>query len=250
MNKIYANTVNEIEKIFSRKKTIVFLILTAVITLLTAMLIPRIQDRFGIMVINAPQFPVTLINLFSGTLLPLFVLMVTTDLFSGEVHDKSLKLVLLRPVSRLKVYISKILAIFFYIIANLFIIFSAALICDFIYKFGGSYSEAFLYGVTAFITDIFPQLILVVFMSFICGFFNSSTGAVITNIFILVVLKIISFLFPILNKVIFINYLDWSSMWLGASAGGIRILTVFILLLSYGIIFFTAGYFLFDRKDI
>ncbi|MDP4142876.1 MAG: ABC transporter permease subunit [Bacillota bacterium] len=250
MDKIYANTLNECEKIFSKKKTIVFLVLTAILSVLAAVIIPIFQSRFGIIVVNAEAFPVIILNLFTAFLIPLYVLMAVTDLFSGEVHDKNLKLVLLRPVSRFKVFISKNIAVFIYTSINLSIILIISLICDIFYKLPGDYIRAILNGFGAALVSLLPQLILTLFIACICQFFNNSTGAFVTSIFILVMAKILSYIFPAVSKVLFINYFSWSTSWISSSAAGSRLFTGFMLLISYGIILFTVGYYLFDKKDI
>lgn len=70
-------------------------------------------------------------------ILPLLIASVAVDTFSCEFGDKTLKIILLRPISRFKVFTSKIICIGTYIIVNLFIVFIVSSILGFIIVMAG-----------------------------------------------------------------------------------------------------------------
>lgn len=249
LGNLYGSVLNEFEKIMSRKKTLAFMIFVVMAAALSSVLIPMFQNRFGILVVTASNFPVIILNLFTGFVLPLCILMVTVDLFSGEVQDRSMKLVIFRPISRFKIFLSKNLAVLLYIVFNLLIILLTTLVCEALTGMGGSYGGAVKSGFTAFLVSILPQLTLGIFAAFLCQFFRSSTAAIVTSLFILVAARIISLFFPLLSKVLFVNFFNWATLWMvGYNSGG-RLLAMFMLMISYGLIFFASGFYLYDRKE-
>jgi len=42
---------------------------------------------------------------------------------------------------------------------------------------------------------------------------------------------------------------DWYSLWIMDTVPVSKIIREFLLMLSYGILLFTSGYYLFDKKD-
>ncbi|MDQ7097089.1 ABC transporter permease [Desulfosporosinus sp. PR] len=246
MNSLSANVINEVRKLFLKKKTSVFLIIMAILSFLTALFISNIQAKLIFMAINSISYPLMLLAIFTNTFLPLFVFMAASDLFSNEIADKTLKLVLTMPISRFKIYISKIIAISIYVILNFFLIFLVSMLSAFILNINITNISSVVFG---YLADIIPAFILIIFAAFITQFFRSGSTALISCIFIFIGIKGLSLFNTLLNNNIFTTYLNWSSLWL-SSSNLIRELNLLLLILSYGIIFFTAGYYLFDRKEV
>ena len=114
MNNIKANIINEVQKLFLKRKITALLVITAVICFLAAFFISSTQEKLVFIAIDSISFPLMTLTIFTNIFLPLFIFMSVAELFSGELGDRSLKLVLLRPISRLKVFISKNIAIAIY----------------------------------------------------------------------------------------------------------------------------------------
>ncbi|MBP2032807.1 ABC-2 type transport system permease protein [Clostridium algifaecis] len=249
MNILKANIINEIQKLFLKKKIIVFLVITAVICSLSTFFVSSIQAKLVFVALSSLSFPLITLSIFTNIFLPLFIFMAVSELFSGEVSDKSLKLVLIRPITRLKIFISKNVAVAIYIIINLLVVLIVSMVSImFLHK--GSMIQSISQIVFAYFIDIIPAVVLALFAAFITQFFKSSSGALITCILSFIGIKILSIFIKGLNNIIFTSYLNWYSIWLTGSYSFLRNINTLFMVLSYGVIFFTIGYYIFYKKEV
>ena len=246
MNIVYINSVNEFKKLLSRKKTLVFLIITALVPALAAVLLSFVQGRIGLSSIVSWDFPTSLLTIFTNFFLPLFIFAAAGDLFAGEIEAKTIKLVLIRPITRFKVFLSKNISIGLFIAINLLIILIVSTISGLLLgaKIG------LLHEIKIYCAAFIPMLAIGIFASFFAQFFKNSSGVMTACIFVYIASKLVPFLSPKISKLILFNYTDWHLLWLGNTAGAHVIFSAFMFILSYSIIFYAAGFYLFDRKDI
>jgi ABC-2 type transport system permease protein len=249
MNSLKANIINEIQKLFLKKKITVFLLITAIICFLSAFFVSSIQAKLVFVALNSLSFPLMTLSMFANIFLPLFIFMAVSEVFSGEVNDKSLKLVLIRPISRLKVFISKNVAVAIYIIINLLVVLMVSMV-SIMFLHQGSMVQSISQIAFAYFIDIIPAVVLAIFAAFISQFFKSSSGALITCILSYIGIKILSMFIKGMNNSIFTSYLNWYSIWLTGSSSFLRNINILFMVLSYGIIFFTVGYYIFDKKEV
>ena len=248
MNNLKVNIINEVQKLFLKKKITVFLIITAIICFLSAFFISSIQQKLVFVAIDSVSFPLMTLSIFTNIFLPLFIFMTVAEVFSGEVGDKSLKLVLMRPISRLKIFISKNTAIAIYIIINLAVVFIVSMLSSMLLN--GKASIDVPHIMFAYFIDVIPAVVLALFASFIAQFFKSSSGAIITCILCFIGIKILSLFVSGLNNTIFISYLNWYSIWTIGQYSFLKTINTLFMVLSYGVIFFTTGYYFFDKKEV
>lgn len=248
MNNLTANIINEVQKLFLKKKITVLLILTAIICFLSAFFISTIQEKIVFIAIDSINFPLMALTIFTNIFLPLFIFMAVAELFSGELGDKSLKLILIRPISRLKVFISKNVAIAIYIIINLLVVFIVSTASSIVLNGNSSFSVPHI--MFAYIIDILPAVVLALFASFIAQFFKSSSGAIITCILSFIGIKALALFINGLNNMVFTSYLNWYSIWTIGQFNFARTINILFMMLAYGSIFFTMGYYFFDKKEV
>lgn len=246
MNNIIMNTINEIQKLFSKKKTTVFLIILAIISFLPAFFLSAIKERLFFIALDSISFPLIILSAAANILIPLFIFMAAAELFSGEVADRNMKLVLTRPINRFKVYISKNIAIGIYAIINIFVVFIVSTISSLVLGFDTQNISHIFFN---YFIDIIPAIIFTLFASLIVQFFRSSSVAIISGILIFGLIKILSLLITGFNNIIFTSYLNWYGLWSGAAGSFFKNINNLIMLGAYGIIFFTIGYYLFDTKE-
>ena len=249
MNIVHANTINELQKIFFKKKNLIFWTVIAIFSVGIPVSLTFFQQELGISAIHEANYPVFILNTFSTIILPLLLFMTVSDLFVGEIEDKTLKITLLRPISRFKVFLSKNLAIIIYIFIHLFTVFLFSFVTSTLLNFE-NLPIGLINSLKAYLTAIVPAIVISTFTAFIAQFFKNSSGALTSSIFIYLALQAIPILFPFLSKVLFTSYMDWHLLWLASSIELSSLLIKFMLLLSYIIIFATAGFYLFDRKNI
>jgi len=248
MHNLNANIINEVQKIFLKKKTTMFLIITAIICFLSAFFISSIQQKLVFVAIDSVSFPLMTLSIFTNIFLPLFIFMTVAEVFSGEVGDRSLKLILIRPISRLKIFISKNIAIAIYIIINLAVVLVVSMLSSMLLngKSGINVPQIMF----AYFIDVIPAAVLALFASFIVQFFKSSIGAVITSILCFIGIKILALFVSGLNNIIFTSYLNWYSIWTVAQNSFLGTINTLFMVLSYGVIFFTMGYYFFDKRQV
>lgn len=247
MDNLRASITNEVQKLFLKKKTFVFIVILVIISSLSAFLLSTIQTRLMFISLTSISFPLLMLSIVTNVFLPLFVFMAAAELFSGEIADRTLKLALTMPISRLKIYLSKLTAIVLYAILNLLVVLVVSTLSALASNIGiASISQVFL----SYLVDIVPLIVLAIFAAFIVQLFRSSSTALISCILAYVGIRVLGLVVAGLNNDLFTTYLNWSSLWFSGGIGFLQNINLLILLLAYGIIFFTLGYYVFDKKEV
>lgn len=241
---------NELEKLFSRRKYLVFLILDAISCLLLAVAQVVAEIVADGAMDTSVLFDDMLVNGMSPYLavfIPLMALLAAADLFSGEFHDLSIRVVLLRPVERWQIYCAKITAIFSLCVAFVFshLIFLLAVKLIFSHTAGGAG-----YAVAAYLLDLIPMAVLVLLFAFLHQLVKSSGSAVAISVICYVGLVIIGKYVSFAGGLVFTEYLVWHGIWLGATLPIGVLLPKIGILLGSAIVLYCAGYYLFERKEI
>jgi len=250
MNILLANISNEMEKTFHKKKTLALLLVTALIPVGTAILLYLFKSKVGILGLRATDFPILILGLFTTLFLPLFVFMWAADSFAGEAGDRTLKLTFIRPITRIKVFTSKIISIGLAIAIFLVILFILSLVAGlFLGDAKTDWWVGFFNGIKAYSVAVLPMLALGIAAAFIAQFFKNSSGALTTSIFVYIAAKLLPLLVPQSAKFLLVSYTDWHMLWLGPVPPE-KLLYAFLYILSSGIIFFSAGFYLFDTKEL
>ncbi len=251
MNILQANFINEIQKMFLKSKVLACFIISAIIPVGIALLIALLHNKVGVLAVGPAGFPVFILGLFTSVLLPLFIFMWAADIFAGELGEGNLKIVLVRPISRFKIYLSKIMALGLSIILLLAIILIFTLISGiFLGGSGSDYLVGLGSGLKAYLAATVPMISLAIAAAFIAQFFKSSSGALTTSIFVYIAARVLPVVLPSASKVLLFSYTNWHSMWLGSLAAPEKLLYAFLIMLSSSIILFTSGYYLFDTKEL
>jgi ABC-2 type transport system permease protein len=249
MSVLYANIINETQKIFVQRKGKGFLIFTFMIPIVIAGALNYTQNKLGFNILSQTDFSFLLLDWFTTMIFPLFIFMVASDLFVGEVSARTLKLTLVRPISRLKVYVSKLLAMGIFVIIQLGVLWLSSITAGGLVFHGWSWGEFFQVWV-GYALDFIPMFTLGVFAVFIGQYFTSTSGAFALCTVLFVIAKVSVFFFPPLNAFLFTSYTDWHSMWMESSTLGSNLIDVALVILSSLIIFFTIGYYKFDSKEV
>ena len=247
MNNVFiGSTINEIEKLSGKKKVWMLPGLAVILTLLSLWGLARLKLGTGILPVTPEQFPILILGWFTSIILPLFIVMAGSDMFSGELTERTIKLSLLKPISRFKVYMSKLLALSAYIVGTLVLVFLLTTIGA---LFLGSGVNV-LGTLAVYTAALIPMLLVAFAVGLISQFFKSGSGVMVFSILLLVGSQALAFVYPRLSDFMISSYLNWHTLFVGAGASGGRILTLFMFMVSYSIIMLTAGYYLFERKEL
>lgn len=75
MDSLNANIINELQKLFAKKKTWILLVITGIICFLSAFFITSIQLKLVFISMSSVSFPLMVLSVFTNVFLPLFIFM-------------------------------------------------------------------------------------------------------------------------------------------------------------------------------
>lgn len=239
--------INEIIKISKKKKLIMTIIFSILFVVLTAIAIYLLNNFAGIKVTGSSDFTIMVLTILSYSIFPLFITFICTDMFVGEFVDDTIKFTLTGPASRIKVFLGKILAVATYIIGKLFFVMIISVIASiFISKNMPNFLKIFVSYTMAFI-PIFVFALAVILISNIA---KGTTSAFMFSILIFLLFNGLGLFFPQIKSFLFTSTFDWYRLILGSYINFSKILRVFLTLLGYCIMLITAGYYLFEKRDV
>jgi len=250
MNSFKAAYFNELDKMYRKKKVVVLILLTLLAIAIGQVAVSGVRFQFGIRASGSAQFPILVLSVLINTLLPLFTVLMSIDIFSGEFSSNTMKISLLRPVSRFSLFTAKVAAIGSFILASLVLVVILATITGIVFNSSDN-SILFLARVfLAYIVSALPILVFALLIVILSNIFKSGTSVFFLAILIFLGLKVISILYPQLSNILILPNFGWYNLFLSQSVDIVKVVNKFFVMAGYGIILFTAGFYLFDKKDI
>jgi ABC-2 type transport system permease protein len=250
MSLLKSSTINEWVKLSSRKKTIFFLVMIVLIPFLGLPIVMQIQSGVGITVVVSSHYPIIILNFLTLFVIPLMMFMSVSDIFSGEFGDKTIRSMLVRPVNRFKIFTSKLLALFALIGAGLLLGWLSSTIASFFLPVSEGLKSGIAESALAYTAAALPMICLCTVAVFIAQFFKNASGALAICILVYTAAKLITFVFPQLMVFSPTSYTDWHQIWISSAVSAGKLFTIFSFLLGCGILFYTSGYFVFDKKEV
>ncbi|MFM1651609.1 ABC transporter permease [Brevibacillus sp. B_LB10_24] len=247
MHSLYANVLNETHKLFRQKRTKLALLLTVLAPVLSAVLLDSFHSNTGIFF--GRDFTLLMLGLFSTVFLPLFLFMTAADSFAGEVAARTLKNVLVQPIARSKIFASKVIAITVFTAALLAIVWLVSLLAGLVFV-GGITWRGLADSLTAYPAAFVSMTAVGMAAVFVAQWFRSGVGAFALCVFLYIAAKLLPFIFPQMAAWSIFSYTDWHMLWIGNAASFGRLFNAFVFLLSSCIITYTAGWYLFEKKQI
>ncbi|MBW7477355.1 ABC transporter permease [Paenibacillus oenotherae] len=248
MFSLTANIRNEMHKWWLHRKTKWFLLAIVLLPVGFAWLIANVQVSMGISAIIGTDFPLIMLGLLTTILLPLYLFMTAADSFSGESAARTMKIVLVRPITRSKIFASKVISLIVIAIITLAGGWLASLLSGLFLENSWSLSGIWD-GAAAYMVALVPMAVVAIFAALVAQWFQSSTTAIILCIAIYGALKLLPYLLPQASVWSPFAYTDWYSMWLGNGVSFMKLFSVFVFLLSCSIIVYMAGLLQFARRQ-
>lgn len=250
MKLVLTSAVIEFGKIFTRKKFYVLLLIQLFICAATVFFTSANGFKYFGMSVDLPSVPYIFLNGLVSVVLPLLVFMICTDLFAHELEDLSIKAILLRPISRFKVYTSKFLAIVFYVALNLMATFLLVVTIKIILSgdvsdFSGLFSAYFL--------SIFTMLAFISLGIFLSLLIGHPAMAMFCSFILYIAAYAITIVSPQIGAMFFTSHLEWYKMFAGISfdsRAASNILNTFLLFTSYTVLLGIGGIVLLERKEL
>ncbi|MCD4695466.1 MAG: ABC transporter permease [Bacteroidales bacterium] len=269
----------ELYKVFKRTRSYIGFIAIIIITLVAqvamlwegkemhSFLTKNLTDAFYMQgnLLNGYLMTYIVLN-FLWVHVPLLIVIVTGDLFSGEAHGGTFRLILSRPVSRFQLVTAKFLAaltytfilmVIFAIVGlgfgillfgkgDLMVIFNTINIIpenDIMWRF----LLAFSYGFLGMVTVAALSLLL-------SSLTNNSLGPILSTMAIIILFTLItSFdfsIFKIIKPFIFTNYLDSWQLLFTLEVNVAHLIKDAVILLFHILVFYTITLVYFNKKDI
>jgi ABC-2 type transport system permease protein len=245
-NSFYMSTRNEIEKLSARKKYWALPVLAICLSVSAVWALSSLKNNTGILPVDAAQFPILILGWFTGLILPLFIAMAAADLFSGELGERTLKIALLQPITRFKLFMSKLAAIAAYIVFSLGFVLVISVLASLLLGVDLYLTQT----LTAYVSAIVPMLLIGIAAAFIAQFFKSSSSVLVFSILAFIASKTLAVIFPGIADAFITTYTNWYMLWISGTPNVSKMIILFMFMLSYSIILLTSGYCLFDRKEL
>ena len=247
MNRVIANFKNECDKLLSRKKYLVFLIIELVICVgVVCMKLLSARISRGAFTMSNINTSLSVMSLFLEAIIPFISIMAVCELFSGEFRDKTIRASLMRPCDRYKIFIGKVGAVFALAVVNMAAVMISSNAADLIVT--GRIANLG-YSIGAYVLDTIPMLVVILMAVMINQFTKSSTMAMFLCIIIYAGLKIAGIHFSSLSGLMFTGFMQWHKIWLGGGMPYLAASFKALLLIGYAMTFTAIGYYAFRFKE-
>lgn len=248
MNLFKTILINEIERILKRKKLVLIFSISFFTIIIGQILILFIREKLGIRPVDGVGFTLLILDFIIKIVLPLLVLLLSIDSFSSEYSKNLIKITLLKPISRKKIYFAKFVSI------ALLIFMSLIIFCVFSILFAFIFNDAFNVLIEIrriifyYIITIVPFLALISMSIFVCNILKSSSIIFFISILLFIVIQSMGFIVRNYSNISILNYLNWYVMFLRYGNLYYAISKI-SLILGYLITFYSAGLYLFEKKE-
>ncbi len=244
-----AALLNEIEKLYKKKKALVAVLLSLAIIVIGQVIIIGVRSGFGLRGVGSAEFPMLVLSVVVNTILPLFTALVAIDSFSGEFSQNTMRITLTRPVNRFKIFTAKITAIALFILANLLLLLILSVLAGFLFNTNSATFSAIARTILSYVVSLPPLLVLGLGIVLIANFFKSGTSVFFVSILCFIVLKILGLAFFRYSGMLITTQLDWYNLWVANSFPIGKIVRQLLIMLGYALMLFTVGFYLFDKKE-
>lgn len=243
-----AGYINELLLLLYRRKLMLFGIASLILPVILAVSLNALRPILGLVAVSA-SFPVQMLSFYTAIWIPLFILTATADLFPTEVAARTLKLPLLRPNTRFQVFGTKAAALGSAVGVLLLLLGIVSFICN---LFAGEPAGPGEAGniLKAYAAAFVSMLALCALFTFVAQFFKSAAGFVVFSVVLYAVAQAAPFLIGKLSMLTPVAYTGWHMLWLGATVSAGRLWSGFFFLVSSTVLFFSLGYFTFERKEV
>lgn len=236
----------ELKKLAVRKKytvlSIIFTLVALGVTGILSIVNNAISGSGGEISVNMQML---FLPILVSVILPLIAMMSVCDLFAGEYHNSSIKAQLMRPVTRFKIYISKLVASFVLCGIVAVVMYGVLAICGYIYGDASGVG----YAAAAYALDMIPVFVLILMSALINQVAKSPVSAMFLCLIIYIGAKVLGYFSIGVSGLLFTSYMEWHRLWLGVTLPFEALLSKVSLILGYGITFFSGGYLLFIKNE-
>lgn len=193
------------------------------------------------------NFPFTILSWLGYIIAPITVFMLASDLLAGEIENGQIRIVLGRPLARVKILLSKFLSIVGYLAALYllgFVVSGALSIVT-----GGFTAFSILSAAGAYAVGLLPVLALAAMAVMVAATVKGNTSSFVLCLVLYLGASLIGWVFTGLSPILFTSYMGIGSMVGSASIPVTSLLTGMGIVLGYAILFLSAGSLQFEKKE-
>jgi len=241
---------NETTKLLKKKKILAAAVLSVLAVMIGQVAVTAIKHGFGLRVVGSTEFPLVVLSIFIYTILPLFATFVAIDMFNGEFSSNTMKITLTRPVTRFGVYSAKVLTLALFIAANLLFVMMFSFVAGLLFNPSSASWLGIVRIVLAYSSSFLPVFVFSLLVVWFCNLLRGGLSVFFLSILVFVGFKFLDIVLSHYSSFFITSMFDWYTLWISEKINVFKILRQLLILLGSGIMFFTAGFYLFDRKDI
>ncbi|WP_274364059.1 ABC transporter permease [Paenibacillus thermotolerans] len=242
--------INETVKLLKKKKIIAAAVLSILAVLIGQVAVTAIKHGFGLRVVGSAEFPLVVLSMFSHTILPLFATFAAIDMFNGEFSSNTMKITLMRPVSRFGVFSAKVLNLASFIIANLAFFMALSVLAGVIFNPSSAGLSDFARIVLSYGATFFPVFVFSLLVVLLSNVIRGGLAVFFLSILIYIGFTFAGIVFSGYSSFLITSMFDWYTLWISETVNWYKIVRQLLIMSGCGIMLFTAGYYLFDRKDL
>lgn len=247
MKALKASYINELYKLFKKKKITVSAIVLVAATVLCGVVTSLLGSFMGISLMGRSAFITAVLSVMNQTLLPLLTVFICADMFAGEWGEHTMKQTLTRPVTRGKIYLAKLLAAATFIMGSLLLVFAVGSLLSFALQ---TTSFGFFKVLWAYLVSAVPLIVFALLVSVIANITKNSTVAFLTAVILFLLLSGFGLYFAGYQSFFFTAFFNWYTLFIGSYVNVSRILRLFLIFVGSGTMFYGIGYTLFERKEL
>lgn len=241
--------VNEIERMLRRKKAVIVVVLALATILIQQLGVIGINMGLGLRAASSSNFPLLSLDLLCILILPLFTTLVVIDTFSSEFNNNTIKISFLKPITRIKLFVAKVIACAIFVGMILGVVLILSLIFGFIFNptviSFGDIIKIFI----AYIVTIIPFTVLILFIAMMSQYIKSPVGLFFLCLLMYIILTVIAVVLPTIRNLVFIFNLNWYTIFINNPLSVARLFNISFQLIGYGAIFFAAAFSSFEKKS-
>ncbi len=238
---------NELFKLLKKKKLTVGAVLTGAAVLLAALISFLVGNFAGVRIAGSASLPSLVLSVLSYTLLPLFIILVATDMFGGEMRDRTIKMAFLRPVTRWKVFMAKLLAMATYIALALGVTLFLSVLAAALTGAGKMAAGKIL---LSYLLTLFPLFVFAVYAACVSLIVKSGGGAFALSVFLYLVMLAMGVLVRGADSFLFTSAFGWHRLFSGAYINWGKVFRTILLMGGWSILLGGIGLHLFEKRDI
>ncbi len=238
---------NELFKLLKKKKLTVGAFLTGAAVLFAALIGLLVGNFAGVRIAGSASLPSLVLSVLSYTLFPLFIILIATDMFGGEMRDRTIKMAFLRPVARWKVFGAKLLCMGTYIGLALGLTLILSVLAAVLTGAGRmAAGKIFL----SYVLTWFPLFVFSVYAAFISLVVKSGGGAFALSVLLYLVMLAMGLLVRGADSFLFTSAFGWHRLFSGGYINWGKIFRTVLLLGGWAVLLGGLGLHLFEKRDI